>query len=1115
MKKLNPVEKTKYINRRYKEYLKSSFAFGNSNLQDLFVQQLEKEKLLKGPFIDINYPFQRGKNIYSLVDEGVLCKSFKNLSNINFERPLYSHQEEAIRLIGEGRNAVITTGTGSGKTECFLYPILNSILNDIENGNTEPGIRAIFLYPMNALVNDQIERIRKVLSGCSKITFGFFTGDTPEKASESYRQEYAEEIGCEIPKNELISREEIRKEPPHLLFTNYSMLEFLLIRPNDYTLFEERRLQNWKYVVLDEAHTYNGSLGIELSMLLRRLISTTIKKPNFILTSATLGEKGKSEKDILKFAHNLTSAKFEVKDIIFSKREYFGETSKYRIEGKCYSEIKQKLRDIDEIIRISHEYDAKIEGDSKEALYDLLYKDKNVYEISEFLKNKCREFVDLYDKMKAYMNEQELIDLIDIINYAEKNGKGIFDLKYHSFIRPLSGAFVTLGKKAKITLTKTNEIDGMRAFEIGNCKYCNSPYVFGKICAKGNERLTYLFQNNEIDIYENYGNQEYVKVDYFLLENSINEEEIEEDCLEPFELCVKCGEIHAFGNLNAEKCKCGDEYRKRIYRVISSKSKSEETIYNNINQCPCCGHRSVSGIIKAFNVGKDEGTAIISQILYEAIDEEDDKEKKAKKILLGEVQPETEKIEKAKQFLAFSDSRQQASFAALFYDSNHTRMLRKRLIWEVIKQFDYETVTWDKMIARLSELIETKNLFDNKLDPYKNAWAAALVDLLKIDGTYDCESLGIYFFDLDIDPIVNELDDEQIKIPFEKFNVKMTRENLRTLIQIIVGSFKTTPAINYTDASLSPGEIEEILEYRRFTNCVALKLPSKEKNIKSLLPIKTGANAIVRYVSKAFECSVDAAQEMIKIVFDFLVGNEKYLIKDGSKPLYRIKANKFVVKNYKNCQYYRCNKCGRFTPYNINNKCPHDKCVGELLETNPDEALANNYYRQQYLNKKIERVVIKEHTAQLERKTAKEYQKAFKNKEINILSCSTTFEMGVDIGDLETVFMRNVPPTPANYVQRAGRAGRRKDSSAYILTYCSSSSHDFTYFSEPEKMISGIINPPYFNIGNKKIVKRHLMATSLGYYFRAYKEHFQNLDAFIINGGVNTFKNYIDRKSVV
>lgn len=170
-------------------------------------------------------------------------------------------------------------------------PILNELTNDIEIGNQEIGIRAIFLYPMNALLNDQIERVRKILADFPDITYGFFTGDTEETVSKNYRVKHAEENNIVIPENELISREEIRNNPPHLLFTNYSMLEYLLIRPNDYAIFTPERLSNWKFVILDEAHTYHGALGIELSLLMRRLTGFAPKKPRFILTSATLGER--------------------------------------------------------------------------------------------------------------------------------------------------------------------------------------------------------------------------------------------------------------------------------------------------------------------------------------------------------------------------------------------------------------------------------------------------------------------------------------------------------------------------------------------------------------------------------------------------------------------------------------------------------------------------------------------------------------------------------------------------------------------------------------------------------------------------------------------------------
>lgn len=1117
MKKLNPIEKSQYIETKYKEYLRSSFEFGKSYLQNLFVEQLEKEKLFKGPYVDLSFPFQRGKSLDSLIDEGVVCRSFKRLDDINFTRPLYSHQEEAIRIIGKGHSAIITTGTGSGKTESFLYPILNDLLFDVEKGNTEVGVRAIFLYPMNALVNDQIDRIRKMLLHCPEITFGFFTGDTPEKATAETRKKLSEENDVAIPDNELVSREEIRENPPHLLFTNYSMLEYLLIRPNDYAIFEKQRLQNWKYVVLDEAHTYNGSLGIEISLLLRRLTGLSQKRPQFILTSATLGQQGKSETDIIKFAKSLTSAEYEINDIIFSKRISLQETAAYRITGSDYTVIKENIESLEEVKKIADKYCFCNTANVQEVLFDLLSKDENVHTLSDILKTGSKEFTAIYNELYEYMSKEELIALIDIINAAEKDGVGLFDLKYHSFVRPLSGAYITYGKESKFSLTKTNEIDGMKAFEIGNCRYCNSPYIIGKIQRREDDQMDYLLQNKEIDIYENYGDDQYVKIDYFLLENVVNEEEVNKNILEEYSVCAKCGEIHAEKNLNAKNCKCDDIHRFTVWRVMQEKENDEDAIYNNIAQCPCCGRKGKSGVVKALNIGKDEGTALIAQMLYEAIDEGEQATKQVKKISLKPMGKlvEAPRDEKVKQYLAFSDSRQQASFFAVFFDSNHVRMLRKRLIWEMIVQKGYKDMGVDELASYLTDSIKTKDLFPNDMSSHKNAWAAILVDLLKVDGAYDGEGLGLYYFDLDIHEMLDELSDKEIEEAFAEYNCKMNREELDILMQVVLGVFKMTPAINYVKSTLTPEERKEILEYRAFNNYVMLQCPKTTQGIRSFLPVKGEENMIVRYVKNVFGCTSEDAKNTLGMIFGLLVqandiaGSEKLLIKHDKKEAYQIDASRYVIKNYKTSKFYQCSKCKKITPYNLRGKCTQDRCTGMLSEINPDEVLATNYYRKEYKTKIIESIVIKEHTAQLERKQAKEYQIDFKNKKINILSCSTTFEMGIDIGGLETVFMRNVPPTPANYVQRAGRAGRRKDSAAYILTYCGTGSHDYTYFSEPEKMISGIIKPPCFNVLNKKIIIRHLMATSLGYFFRRYPNLFKNLDALVINGGTEVFKQYM------
>lgn len=570
MSKRNPIERSQYINNQYKEYLRSSFEFKTPKLQKLFEQQLEVEDLFKGPYVDLNLPFQRGMSLDEMIADGAVCKSFHRLGDMNFERPLYSHQEESIRHICSGRSAIITTGTGSGKTESFLYPILNELMSDVENGNREVGVRAIFLYPMNALVNDQIDRVRKILTQCPEITYGFFTGETKESIQKDYREKYGAENDTFIPENELVSREEIRKNPPHLLFTNYSMLEYLLIRPNDYSIFAPERLNNWKFVVLDEAHSYYGSLGIELSLLMRRLTGLAPKKPRFILTSATLGEQGKSESEIVNFARSLTSASFDIQDIIFSKRITLSNSKlSYTIAGEDYSEIKKAKHDIQTVRTIGNKYKNIDSMELKSYLYELFVGDRNVFHLYEVLKDGSKSFKSILANFNNQIMSEQLIDLIDLINMAEKDGIGIFDLKYHSFVRPLAGAYVTLGDDPQLSLTKTNMIGELKAFEAGNCRYCNSPYIIGKIQRNEADGLEYLYQNKEVDIYENYGNNEFVSIDYFLMSNEFNEEEVDHDILEEYKVCAKCGAIYAAGNLNARRCNCGDSFQHSIFKVLA------------------------------------------------------------------------------------------------------------------------------------------------------------------------------------------------------------------------------------------------------------------------------------------------------------------------------------------------------------------------------------------------------------------------------------------------------------------------------------------------------------------------------------------------------------------
>jgi hypothetical protein len=188
-------------------------------------------------------------------------------------------------------------------------------------------------------------------------------------------------------------------------------------------------------------------------------------------------------------------------------------------------------------------------------------------------------------------------------------------------------------------------------------------------------------------------------------------------------------------------------------------------------------------------------------------------------------------------------------------------------------------------------------------------------------------------------------------------------------------------------------------------------------------------------------------------------------------------------------QGYRCSRCRTITPLNMRGLCPANGCDGilEAFEPSAPDLMAN-HYRALYLSLHPIPLAAQEHTAQWTSEEAGKVQEQFVDGEVNVLSCSTTFELGVDVGELQAVLMRNVPPTTANYVQRAGRAGRRTDSAALALTYAQRRSHDLTHYSEPERIVAGKINPPRIVLSNHKIVRRHMQAVLIAAFFRFARE---------------------------
>jgi hypothetical protein len=318
-KRLNPLSTSQRIEDDYRRYLLSGYAPRSERFRRAFGDALTHNfRLTRGPYLQAAPPFEPGASVRDLIGAGVLHHAFERLRPDAFpiDRPLHQHQESAIRKAVAGRNIVVATGTGSGKTECFLFPALQRLFEEHDAATLEePGVRALLLYPMNALANDQLRRLRQLLADFPEITFGRYVGETERgerRAAEQFRERFP---GERLLPNELLSRDAMKERPPHFLLTNYAMLEYLLLRKDDTPFFDGPTGRHWKILALDEAHVYDGADGAEVAMLLRRVRDRVVASEHGRLqcfaTSATLGRRPHDYPALVEFAEDLFDERFE------------------------------------------------------------------------------------------------------------------------------------------------------------------------------------------------------------------------------------------------------------------------------------------------------------------------------------------------------------------------------------------------------------------------------------------------------------------------------------------------------------------------------------------------------------------------------------------------------------------------------------------------------------------------------------------------------------------------------------------------------------------------------------------------------------------------------------
>lgn len=1096
---MNSYSLAQKVEAKYLQYLKTMFYFKDTGLRKSFEDALDAGRLSNGPYLEATPVFKRAKKPSELFAEILGFEPEQSfLKAVDGERPLYCHQEEAIRSTALDKNVIIATGTGSGKTEAFLFPILLHLYKEFKIGKLGHGVRALILYPMNALAFDQRERLGKICARLEefnsdfRFTFGQYVGDTPDDRND--RQRNAREALENRLSGELVLREEMRSQPPHILLTNYSMLEFMLLRPKDTPLFDNGNAQWWKFIVLDEAHQYRGTKGMEMGMLLRRLKQRLYeggRQNEFlcIATSATLSSDTKDKRPVAQFAQDLFGEPFEPEHIITGEYEKLVGGHEETLTPADYKQIEStRFIPVSELQKALSSITSKLGVDLpqlrgwREAIYIILQKDARATKLREQVTGKAIKIdklvQDIFPVLKSDDEKIEsLIRLVQLLVSAESpvNGSPLLTARFHFFLRSLEGAYLSLADRnsnelnpsavAKILLDRTSVQQGHAFFEIALCRECGQHYFVGKLL---NGKLQEAIRDpGDVDFGANF----FRPIDAALLEQN----EVDEfNANSLYQLCLICAA------LSRHPVRPACNHGTIVYVEQQEPARNQP---DQVSKCSACGYQAADPVREIVH-GSDGPNAVIATALVQNLP-----------------------VEK-KKVLAFADSRQQAAFFAWYLDDSYQSILSRALILHALKRLSPTgPISFNELASALSRIYEEHHLFPEtmgEIDRKSTVWQQIYSEFLTEETNQSLEGVGLVRYTMKwpswLD-IGNCLNDSPLNLSeLEKYIALETLLNFVRMDKAVELKLPRLVNLNWNDLGLfSPQMTVRIGEPQNQRN-VRVRSWDGEKGRRARWLARIFENAGI-----AKPTARDSAVTALRAIWQVVSETDRKAASQHERIFYEVSDAKRLNPDWWRIQLvenddavYQCLACGRLQHTSMKSICNRSNCRGKLIATKLAE-LEPNHYRILYTELKPERLRVEEHTAQLAKAIAREYQRDFRENKIQVLSCSTTFELGVDLGDLDTVFLRNVPPESFNYTQRVGRAGRRPGNIGFAITYCRRNAHDLYHFDEPERMISGKVKPPTISKNNQKIITRHLTAAALSFFFRKFPHRFDCVESFFVD----------------
>lgn len=1139
MKSLGERFETEVFNP-YCELLKAEYRFNDkfAHAKQVWSEKLTMNELVNGAFLEKSQIYAAGESVDTLP---LQAETRGTINRKLSGRNLYRHQTDAIKQILRGENTVVATGTSSGKTLCYQLPILDDLIRD-----SADGLRAIIIYPLNALVNDQLVEWSEILRPFPNITFARFTGQTPndEKDFEDLlrrsiaakyedsalkTQEKLRAIDDEfkiqlknIPSNQLNHREKIRANPPNILVTNFSMLEYLLERPIDDSIFRNARL---KFLVLDEVHAYRGVQATEIGFLVRRLKDRlAVKDLACVATSATLGKRddAESEAKVRRFVSRLFDGEFAEPNPIY------GTTATPELLQPSFCPAPQKYIEAVEILRNSGEQAtiAHLAPQSEaKSLAEALRFDENLFKLrSEILV----EPIKLDDAAEQLWTNQGnaaagLQAFLEIIARAKRGGanEDLLPTRLHYFVKAQDGLYICLHENCPA------RIDGKAAYfvsrhhdnveegfcpecwlknqksllvEVMTCRKCG--YLYGAMQDLGPKKWQAIDDGNadkqaQFDDFSTelgWGAESFWS--YFSVERDLpfpdaeifDDEDADAPTFAPsiLDWCVECGKKRSQGGEN--NCDCAKPHLRKIQifhrqcqhkkdkLLIEDLAKSEKKL---LSACPNCDAKNTSGLepLRRFQ-------------------ESDDEMGMAMAIPLSHFQVTNNALTNAnppRKLLCFTDNRQRAAaFPALLEEETFTHDLGRKIL-EILNATDggrIELETLGKELAnRTSE--ENEN-FDSKLflptsrfpdkqlkpDEKKNLWLSETFAYFGVPDSAreSIEDLGLAVIEYEIKN--SELNEFRRIIGESEFSKSESNAALQTLLAHLRHRKAFT---------LPPGKVaNDDLAFGRVAADIYFAETSQNKAEGWLPKNKNRDNYITDYLKRLCDLSPDDIYILAEKIWKFLTGNYILTRSVKNSDLKKLDYERFYL--IKAEQRFVCNRCGIVSAFSAKNVCPRKSCVG-VLEEKPFDAENENLIARwvsgrgepQFYTLKSE-----EHTAQIDKNYAKQVEDEFRAESgINLLSSTTTFEMGINIGNLQKVLLRNAPPTSASYVQRVGRAGRGRDKNAVCVTLCKRTKYDADAWENPsERLMTGEISPPTVFIENRFIAQRHFNAVVFARFLR-------------------------------